>query len=72
VMFRADAALAKPEIYETVEEREMKYAIRLPPNDNLRPGHRGTADAPHRKHHSQTHGVVQGLSLPGGSWQTAR
>src|SRR5262249_37414770 len=35
VAFRGDAAFAKPEIYESVEEREAKYAIRLPANDNL-------------------------------------
>jgi Transposase DDE domain group 1 len=35
VVFRGDAAFAKPEIYESVEEREAKYAIRLPANDNL-------------------------------------
>jgi hypothetical protein len=35
VVFRADAALAKPEIYEALEERDVKYAIRLPANDNL-------------------------------------
>jgi Transposase DDE domain group 1 len=35
VVFRADAAFAKPEIYEALEERVLKYAIRLPANDNL-------------------------------------
>jgi hypothetical protein len=35
VVFRADAAFAKPEIYEALEERGAKYAIRLPANDNL-------------------------------------
>ena len=34
-MFRADAAFAKPEIYEGLEERGVKYAIRIPSNDNL-------------------------------------
>ena len=34
-MFRADAAFAKPEIYEALEERGVKYAIRIPSNDNL-------------------------------------
>jgi hypothetical protein len=29
------AAFAKPELYEALEEREVKYAIRLPANDNL-------------------------------------
>jgi len=35
VVFRADAAFAKPEIYEALEERKVKYTIRLPANDNL-------------------------------------
>ena len=35
VVFRADAAFAKPEIYEALEERGVKYAIRLPANENL-------------------------------------
>jgi hypothetical protein len=35
VVFRADAAFAKPEIYEALEERGVKYAIRSPSNDNL-------------------------------------
>ena len=35
VVFRADAAFAKPELYEALEERDVQYAIRLPANDNL-------------------------------------
>jgi hypothetical protein len=35
VVFRADAAFAKPEIYEALEEHKVKYTIRLPANDNL-------------------------------------
>src|SRR2546426_1199525 len=35
VTFRADAAFAKPEIYEALEERGVNYAIRIPANDNL-------------------------------------
>src|SRR5450759_1648996 len=35
VVFRADAAFAKPEIYEALEERGAKYAIRIPANGNL-------------------------------------
>jgi hypothetical protein len=36
VVFRADAAFAKPELYETLEEHNVKYAIRLP-GKGLRP-----------------------------------
>jgi len=35
VVFRVDAAFAKPEIYEALEERGVKYAIRIPANDSL-------------------------------------
>jgi hypothetical protein len=35
VWFRADAAFAKPEIYEALEERGAKYTIRIPANDCL-------------------------------------
>ena len=35
VVFRADAAFAKPEIYEALEKRGVKYAIRIPANDSL-------------------------------------
>jgi hypothetical protein len=32
---RADAAFSKPEVYEALEERGVKYAIRIPANDIL-------------------------------------
>ncbi|MDH4208848.1 MAG: IS1380 family transposase, partial [Anaerolineae bacterium] len=35
VVFRADAAFAKPEMYEALEQRGVKYAIRIPANDSL-------------------------------------
>ena len=35
--FRGDAAFAKPEIYEYLEEKGFLYAIRLPANQVLRP-----------------------------------
>ncbi len=35
VAFPGDAAFAKPEVYEELEARAAKYAIRLPANDNL-------------------------------------
>ena len=35
VVFRADAAFAKPKLYAALEERDVKYAIRLPANDIL-------------------------------------
>src|SRR6266851_5729989 len=35
VVFRGDAAFAKPELYDALEERDVKYTIRLPANDKL-------------------------------------
>jgi len=35
VIVRADAAFAKPELYEALEARGVKYAIRIPSNDTL-------------------------------------
>jgi hypothetical protein len=35
VVFRADAAFAKPEVYEALEARGVKYAIRIPANESL-------------------------------------
>ena len=35
VAFRADAAFAKPEIYEALEQRDVDYAIRMPANKSL-------------------------------------
>ena len=35
VVVRADAAFAKPELYEALEERGVNYAIRIPANENL-------------------------------------
>jgi hypothetical protein len=63
VVFRADAAFAKPEIYEALEERGVKYAIRIPANDSLERDI-GVADAASGKTKPQAGGVVQGLPLP--------
>jgi Transposase DDE domain group 1 len=65
VVFRADAAFAKPEIYEALEERNVKYVIRIPANDSLERGHRGVADAACRKTESPAGRLVQGLSVSG-------
>ena len=35
VAFRADAAFAKPEIYDALEQRDVDYAIRMPANKSL-------------------------------------
>src|SRR5438128_1617189 len=33
--FRADATFARPDVYEALEARGVKYAIRMPANDGL-------------------------------------
>ena len=35
VAFRADAAFARPEIYEALEARSVQYAVRIPANKHL-------------------------------------
>lgn len=55
VVFRADAAFAKPEIYEALEERGVKYAIRIPSNDSLeRKLGRWRLSEPKLKNHGST------------------
>jgi len=34
-VFQADAAFGKPEIYEVLGDRGVKYVIRIPANNNL-------------------------------------
>jgi Transposase DDE domain group 1 len=65
VVFRGDAAFAKPDIYEALEKRGVKYAIRIPANDSLE---RDIAElyAAGRKAEPQTSGLVQRLSVSGG------
>ena len=46
VAFRGDAAFAKPELYEALEARNVKYAFRLPANDNLQRNMRGQRQSP--------------------------
>ena len=66
VAFRADAAFAKPEIYEALEERGVKYAIRIPANDSLE---RDIAELLPRPVGRPSHKPLveyKELSLPGG------
>ncbi len=62
VAFRADAAFAQPEVYEALEERGAKYALRIPANDSLE---RDIAERlSGRKAQCEAVGGVQELSLP--------
>jgi hypothetical protein len=70
--FRGDAAFAKPEIYQRLEERDVEYAIRIPTNKTLGLEIEdilfGTPGRPSRKH------VVRSKSVryQADSWTTPR
>jgi hypothetical protein len=72
VVFRADAAFAKPEIYEALEEWGVKYAIRIPANDSLE---RDIAELLTRPVGRPSHKPVvwyKGFLYQAASWKTAR
>ncbi len=72
VVFRADAAFAKPEIYETLEERGVKYAIRLPANAGLE---RDIEELLRRPVGRPSHKPIiwyKGFLYQAASWKTAR
>jgi len=72
VVFRADAAFAKPEIYEALEEWGVKYAIRIPANDSLE---RDIAELLTRPVGRPSHKPVvwyKGFLYQEASWKTAR
>ena len=72
VVFRADAAFAKPEIYEALEERDAKYAIRIPANDSLE---RDIAELLTRPVGRPSHKPVvwyKSFLYQAASWKTAR
>ena len=72
VWFRADAAFAKPDIYEALEERGAKYTIRIPANDCLM---RDIAELLIRPVGRPAHKPVvwyKGFLYRAASWTTAR
>jgi Transposase DDE domain group 1 len=72
VVFRADAAFAKPEIYEALEERGVKYAIRLPANAGLE---RDIEELLTRPVGRPSHKPIlwyKGFLYQAASWKTAR
>ena len=72
VVFRADAAFAKPEIYEALEERAVKYAIRIPSNESLE---RDIAELLTRPVGRPGHKTVvwyKGFLYQAAGWKTAR
>jgi hypothetical protein len=72
VVVRADAAFAKPEVYEALEERGVNYAIRIPANENLE---RDIAELLTRPAGRPSHKPVvwyKGFLYQAASWKTAR
>ncbi len=72
VAFRADAAFAKPEIYEALESRGVKYVVRIPANENLE---RDVAELLPRPVGRPSHKPTvwyKGFLYRAASWTTAR
>jgi hypothetical protein len=72
VVVRADAAFAKPEFYEALEARGVKYAIRIPSNDTLE---QAVAELLRRPVGRPSHRPVvryKSFRYQAGSWKTTR
>ncbi len=72
VVFRADAAFATPEIYEAMEERGVKYAIRLPANDSLERDIEELLTRPVGRPSHKPIVWYKGFLYQAASWKTAR
>lgn len=72
VLFRADAAFAKPEIYEELEERGVKYAIRLPANAGLERDIEELLTRPVGRPSHKPIVWYKGFLYQAASWKTAR
>jgi len=72
VVFRADAAFAKPEIYEALEARGVKYAIRIPSNDNLERDIAELLPRPVGRPSAKPLVEYKGFLYQAASWKTAR
>ena len=72
VAFRADAAFAKPEIYEALEERDVKYAIRIPANENLQREIEELLKRPVGRPGKKPLVEYKGFLYQAESWKTAR
>src|SRR5215471_6928118 len=72
VVFRADAAFAKPEIYEALEERSVKYAIRIPANDSLERDIAELLPRPVGRPSQKPLVEYKGFLYRAASWKTAR
>ena len=70
--FRADAAFAKPDIYEYLEERHVLYAIRLPGNEVLQREIAPLLRRPVGKAAEASSDPIRRLWYRAGSWDRAR
>jgi hypothetical protein len=72
IAFRADAAFAKPEIYDALEERGVKYAIRIPANNNLERDIAELLPRPVGRPGQKPLVEYKGFLYQAASWKTAR
>jgi hypothetical protein len=72
VAFRADAAFAKPEIYEALEERGVKYVIRIPANENLERDIAEVLPRPVGRPSKKPRVEYKGFLYQATGWKTAR
>jgi hypothetical protein len=69
---RADAAFAKPEVYEALEERGVKYAIRIPANDILQRDVEELLKRPVGRPSKRPLVEYKGFLYQAAGWKTAR
>jgi hypothetical protein len=72
VAFRGDAAFAKPEVYEALEARDVKYAIRVPANDSLERDIAELLPRPVGRPSQKPLVEYKGFLYRAASWKTAR
>jgi hypothetical protein len=72
IAFRADAAFAKPEVYEALEERGVKYAIRIPANDILQRDIEELLKRPPGRPSKKPLVEYKGFLYQAAGWKTAR
>ncbi len=72
IVFRADAAFAKPEVYEALEERGVKYAMRIPANDSLQRDIEELLTRPVGRPSKKPLVEFKGFLYQAASWKTAR
>jgi len=72
VAFRGDAAFARPEVYEALEARAVKYAIRIPANDSLERDIAELLPRPVGRPSQKPLVEYKGFLYQAASWKTAR